>query len=165
MVEDQLIPAIIENQAGGLDVVAGATKSSQAIIDAVADCVAQAGGDPAAFLAKQITKVAGADETYDCDVAVVGCGAAGFVASIAAAKAGAKVVVVEKGASVASVHGIKVSGPFAIGTDVLLSRALINRRERRQIVEEKDVLLKALAEYPIKDGTDAVLAEIEKAQK
>ena len=124
MVEDQLIPAIIENQAGGVDVVAGATKSSQAIIDAVADCVAQAGGDAEAFLAKQITKIAGADETYDCDVAVVGVGAAGFVASIAAAKAGAKVLVVEKGASVASVNGIKVSGPFAIGTDVLLSREI-----------------------------------------
>ncbi|MBR6570787.1 MAG: undecaprenyldiphospho-muramoylpentapeptide beta-N-acetylglucosaminyltransferase [Clostridia bacterium] len=34
-----------------------------------------------------------------------------------------------------------------------------------KLLEEKDVLLKALAEYPIKDGTDAVLAEIEKAQK
>ena len=34
-----------------------------------------------------------------------------------------------------------------------------------KLLEEKDVLLKALAEYPVKDGTDAVLAEIEKAQK
>ena len=135
MVEDQLIPAIIENQAGGIDVVAGATKSSQAIIDAVADCIRQAGGDAEAFLAKQITKIAGADEVYDCDVAVVGCGASGFVASIAAAKAGAKVLVVEKGASVASVNGIKVSGPFAIGTDVLTSREIgsaLTVDERRQ---------------------------------
>jgi len=34
-----------------------------------------------------------------------------------------------------------------------------------KLLNEKDVLLKTLADYPVKDGTDAVLAEIEKAQK
>ena len=33
------------------------------------------------------------------------------------------------------------------------------------LLEEKAVLLKALSEYPVKDGTDAVLREIENAQK
>ena len=121
-VNDQLIPTILENQAGGVDVIAGATKSSRAVIDAVADCVAQAGGDREAFLSKTVTKVAGADEVYDADVAVIGCGAAGFVASIQAAKKGLKVVTIEKGASVASVNGIKVSGPFAVGTEVLKNK-------------------------------------------
>ena len=122
MVENQLIPAIIENQAGGVDVIAGATNSSKAVIQAVADCVAQAGGDRDAFLAKQITHVAGADETYDADIAVIGVGASGFVAALTAAKAGAKVIAVEKGASVASVNGIKVSGPFAVETEVLKNK-------------------------------------------
>ena len=121
-VNDQLIPTILENQAGGVDVIAGATKSSRAVIDAVADCVAQAGGDREAFLSKTVTKVAGADEVYDADVAVIGCGAAGFVASIQAAKQGLKVVTIEKGASVASVNGIKVSGPFAVETEVLKNK-------------------------------------------
>ncbi len=34
-----------------------------------------------------------------------------------------------------------------------------------KLLEEKDVLLKALAEYPVKDGTDAVLRLIAEAQK
>ena len=34
-----------------------------------------------------------------------------------------------------------------------------------QLLNEKDVLLKALHDYPVKDGTDAVLAEIQNAQK
>ena len=33
------------------------------------------------------------------------------------------------------------------------------------LLKEKDVLLKALAEYPVKDGTDAVLKLIEEARK
>ena len=121
-VQDQLIPAIIEHQAGGLDAVTGATNSSRAVKEAIADCVAQAGGDREAWLAKTITVEAGADETYDVDVAVIGCGAAGFMASITAGQQGKKVLTLEKAGSVAGVNGIKVSGPFAVDTSVLHAR-------------------------------------------
>ncbi len=53
-VRDQLIPAIIENQAGGLDAITGATNSSRAVKEAIADCVAQAGGDKQAWLKSMI---------------------------------------------------------------------------------------------------------------
>ena len=119
MVQDQLIPAIIENQAGGLDAITGASNSSRAVKEAIADCVAQAGGDKEAWLAKGITATAGADETYDVDVCVIGCGGSGFMASITAGKKGAKVLTIEKASSVAGVNGIKVSGPFAVRTSVL----------------------------------------------
>jgi fumarate reductase flavoprotein subunit len=122
MVQDELIPSIIENQAGGVDSITGASNSSRAIKEAVADCVAQAGGDKDAFLAKTVEKMASADEEYDADVVVIGVGASGFMASITAAKAGAKVVALEKGSSVAAVNGIKVSGPFAVETDVLKNK-------------------------------------------
>ena len=118
-VEDQLIPAIIKNQAGGLDAITGATNSSKAVKEAIADCVAQAGGDKEAWLAKNITAKAGADEVYDADIAVIGCGAAGFMASIIAGKQGKKVVTLEKAGSVAGVNGIKVSGPFGVHSSVL----------------------------------------------
>ena len=118
-VQDKLIPAIIENQAGGLDGITGASNSSRAVKEAIADCVAQAGGDREAWLAKTITAEAGADETYDVDVCVVGCGGSGFMASITAGKLGAKVLTIEKASSVAGVNGIKVSGPFAVRTSVL----------------------------------------------
>jgi len=62
------------------------------------------------------------DQTLECDVVVVGCGASGFMASITAAKNGAKVITVEKGSAVSTVNGVYVSGPFAVGTDVLKNK-------------------------------------------
>ena len=121
-VQDKLIPAIIENQAGGLDAITGATNSSRAVKEAIADCVAQAGGDRDAWLAKTVTVEAGADETYDVDLCVVGCGASGFMASVTAGQQGKKVLTLEKAGSVAGVNGIKVSGPFAVDTSVLHAR-------------------------------------------
>ena len=118
-VQENLIPSIVENQALGLDGVTGATNSSRAVKEAIADCVKQAGGDPEAWLAKTVEAVAGADETYDVDVCVIGCGGSGFMASITAGKLGAKVLTIEKANSVAGVNGIKVSGPFAVRTSVL----------------------------------------------
>ena len=65
-VENELIPAILDNQAGGVDSITGATNSSRAVKEAIADCVAQAGGDRQAWLAKTVEKTAGAAEEYDC---------------------------------------------------------------------------------------------------
>lgn len=121
-VEEQFIPALVENQAGGVDVVAGASNSSRAIREAVADCIAQAGGDAEGWLAKKVEKVASADESYEADLVIVGVGAAGFMAANVAAKKGLKVIAVEKGGSVAAVNGIKVSGPFAVETEVLKNK-------------------------------------------
>lgn len=42
---EKIPAAIIENQSLGVDTISGATYTSQAILDAVADCVTQAGGD------------------------------------------------------------------------------------------------------------------------
>ena len=121
-VQDQLIPAIVENQALGLDSITGASNSSRAVKEAIADCVAQAGGDPEEWLGRTVEKVAGSDETYDVDICVIGCGGSGFMASISAGKLGAKVLTIEKASSVAGVNGIKVSGPFAVDTSVLHAR-------------------------------------------
>lgn len=121
-VEEKFIPAILEHQAGGIDGISGASNSSRAIREAVADCVKQAGGDADAWLAKTVQKQASADEEYEADIAIVGVGASGFMASNVAAKKGMKVIAVEKGGSVAAVNGIKVSGPFAVETEVLKNK-------------------------------------------
>lgn len=118
-VEQELIPEMIESQAGGIDVISGATYSSNAVKNAVADTVVQAGGDKDAWLARKAQAVAGPDETYTADVVVVGLGGAGFIAANVAAKQGAHVIAIEKGSTVAAVNGIKISGPFAVGTTVL----------------------------------------------
>ena len=121
-VQEKLIPSIVENQALGLDGITGATNSSRAVKEAIADCVKQAGGDADAWLGRTVETVAGADETYDVDVCVIGCGGAGFMASITAGKLGAKVLTIEKASSVAGVNGIKVSGPFGVDSSVLHAR-------------------------------------------
>jgi len=46
---EQLPPSIIEAQALDVDVITGASNTSKAILTAVADAVAQAGGDPQAL--------------------------------------------------------------------------------------------------------------------
>ncbi|MHA7078679.1 FAD-binding protein [Lactobacillus delbrueckii] len=52
----------------------------------------------------------------------MGSGASGFMSAITAAKAGSKVVVLEKAGNLAAVNGVKVSGPFAVNTPVLRER-------------------------------------------
>jgi len=93
----ETIPAwIIENQSLACDAVSGATLTSNAIVNAVADAVAQAGGDAEALKAKAVEKPAPQDETIECDVVIAGAGAAGLSAGIAALEEGANAVILEK---------------------------------------------------------------------
>ena len=61
----------MENQSLAVDTVSGATNSSNAILTAVADCVAQAGGDVEALKAVAVEKapVEDVEATYDVVVA------------------------------------------------------------------------------------------------
>lgn len=86
----------------GVDVVAGATFTSRAVLNAVNDAAAQAGCDVAAlqagakpFAYEAQDKI---EETYD--VVVVGAGGAGLSAGAAAAQNGATVVVLETNAAI-----------------------------------------------------------------
>lgn len=63
-----------------------------------------------------------ADETQEADIVIVGLGASGFMAAIKAAQAGANVIVLEKGVNYTAPNGVYVSGPFAVGTEVLKNK-------------------------------------------
>lgn len=94
------IPAgIVENQSLNIDTIAGATNTSNAILSAVEDCVKQAGGDVEALKNKTTEVVKGEQEEIGCDVVVVGGGAAGTAAALAAVEAGKNVILIEKTAS------------------------------------------------------------------
>lgn len=74
------VPAdIVENQSLNIEAVSGATISRGAILSAVADCVAQAGGDVEALKTKELPAAEkNADSQLETQVLVVGSGIAGL---------------------------------------------------------------------------------------
>lgn len=98
---ERIPAAIVENQSIAVDMVTGATVTSQAIIDAVSNCIAQAGGNIEDF-SKAVAPVEKSTEVVDleCDVVIVGAGGSGIAAAMAANQAGASVIIVEKSANI-----------------------------------------------------------------
>ena len=86
---------IVDAQSVNVDVSAGATLTSNAIIEGVKQALTEAGLNPEDYMeAAKVEKEE--DKTIDKDVVVVGAGGAGMAAAIEAAKGGANVLVVEK---------------------------------------------------------------------
>lgn len=99
--------AIVEGQTLAVDVVAGATYTSYGVIDAVKDCVSQAGGDVEALI-NNIVEKENVEVVETADVVVVGGGAAGMAATLRAQELGKKVILVEKSSYLGG--AISVSG-------------------------------------------------------
>ena len=94
---ERIPAAIVDGQTLAVDTVSGATNSSNAILTAVADCVAQAGGDVEALKTKEAEEdISSEPIDATADVIVVGGGGAGLSAAIAAAEAGSSVILIEK---------------------------------------------------------------------
>ena len=94
---EQIPSEIVEGQTLAVDTVAGATNTSNAIIDAVTDCVEQADGDVEALsVAKEEAPVEKTEEEVSTDVLVVGGGIAGLTSAMKAAELGANVTLIEK---------------------------------------------------------------------
>lgn len=119
---------IVETQSLDVDVVSGATLTSFAVINAVKDCVALAGGDVKA-MSKTAVPVEAVDESFAYDVVVVGAGLAGLCAAMKAAQEGSTVAVVEKqgvlGTAVFS-SGITYIAQDESGIDAMYDKWLAN---------------------------------------
>ncbi len=94
------IPAeILEIQGLGVDVVSGATLTSNAVIEGVKECLKQAGLSEEGInkllsIKKDEEKIE--DQELTADVVVIGAGGAGMAAAVTANQAGKEVIVIEK---------------------------------------------------------------------
>ncbi|MPW24591.1 FAD-binding protein [Alkalibaculum sp. M08DMB] len=103
---------ILEDQTLAVDTVSGATNSSVAILTAVEDAVKQADGDVDALKANGEKANEGVIEKLETDVVVVGAGASGVTAAVAAGDEGAKVILIEKTRTIGGASNLSWAGEF-----------------------------------------------------
>lgn len=95
---EKLPGTIVEKQTLAVDAIAGCTISSKAILAAAEDALRQAGGTDEVIFAKPAEDAEAAqEENIDCNVVIVGAGAAGLSAALSAHENGVEdVLVIEK---------------------------------------------------------------------
>ena len=120
---ERIPAAIVAGQTLAVDTVSGATVTSCAILEAAADCIRQAGGDPETYQGK---KEAAAEEAQDLEtqVLVVGTGIAGMMAALEAADAGAKVIMIDKMPITGGTTRISGGYLITVGTDFTAEGAI-----------------------------------------
>ena len=99
---------IVSANKGTIDVVSGATITSNAVNEALAAALTAAGLDAADFTGTASEGEA-EDTTVEADIVVVGAGGAGMTAAIAAANEGKSVVIVESQAMVGG-NSVRATG-------------------------------------------------------
>ena len=110
-----LVGSVLENQTIAVDSVSGATVTSDAFKAALTDALTQAGADM-----DKMTQPVEEGEleavTLDTDVVVVGAGAAGLSAGLAAVQNGQSVIVLEKMGVVGGASAMAGAGTMATGS-------------------------------------------------
>ncbi len=112
----KLIPQqIIENQSLSVDVMTGATFTSLGLINAIEDCIKQAGGNVSDFQKALAKEKSDEVKQLETDILVIGAGTSGLAASLSAADQGVKVILLEKqsipgGAGILSTGTVQASG-------------------------------------------------------
>ncbi len=116
--------AIVENQSLAVDTVSGATITSDAILKAVADAVAQAGGDVEAL--QNAAAPAGEKEAKElsADVIVVGGGGAGMAAATRLAQLGKSVILVEKSGFLGGAISVSGGNQVVMGSQLQIDNGV-----------------------------------------
>ncbi|MDF2519733.1 MAG: flavocytochrome c [Clostridia bacterium] len=110
---EQLPKSMIAANTADVDVISGATLTSNAIIEAVKDAIKKSG---ITLAAKNASQDGNKVEDTSTDIVIIGSGGAGLTAAIEAATAGAKVIVVEKNSFMGGNTNYATGGMNAAGT-------------------------------------------------
>ncbi|MDF2892467.1 MAG: flavocytochrome c, partial [Clostridia bacterium] len=110
---EQLPKAIIAANTADVDIISGATLTSEAIIEAVKDAITKSG---IALTAKTAAEGSSKVEDAATDIVIIGSGGAGLTAAIEASMDGAKVIVVEKNSFMGGNTNYATGGMNAAGT-------------------------------------------------
>ncbi|MFV0351847.1 MAG: FAD-binding protein [Oscillospiraceae bacterium] len=149
---DRLIPRIVEEQTLGVDAISGATVSSNAIKDAVAQAIDASGGDSTEWYTT-VEKKTDVVTLEDYDVIVVGLGGSGMTAYTSAAQNGATVFGMETAGKIGG-NSATTSGPMAINSQVKMDA----QNNGEKFLEEEDLIADWL-EYCQGDAKEELVRE------
>lgn len=116
-----IIQKVVSEQNLSVDVVTGASRSSEALLRAVGQAVQAAGGDLKFFTHEPVSidpATLPEGEEAQADVVVVGGGASGLAAAAATLESGARVIVLEKAPHTGGSAALSAGIVTAAGTDI-----------------------------------------------
>ena len=116
-----IIQKVVSEQNLSVDVVTGASRSSEALLRAVGQAVQAAGGDLKFFTHEPVSidpATLPEGEEAQADVVVVGGGASGLAAAAAALESGARVIVLEKAPHTGGSAALSAGIVTAASTDI-----------------------------------------------
>ena len=110
---EQLPAAMVAGNTVNVDAVAGATFTSNGVIEAAKAALTAAGLNVDDYMTKA-EAVKAEDAAYEVDVVIVGAGGAGMTSALTAAEKGAKVIIVESQAAVGG-NSVRATGGMNAG--------------------------------------------------
>ncbi|NLC65401.1 MAG: flavocytochrome c [Clostridium sp.] len=146
---------IVNNQSIDVDVVSGATISSYAVINAVKNCLEDAGADLALF-ETPVEEEQDTEDEYSADIIIVGGGGAGLSAAVAATDEGSSVILIEKAGFLGG-NSIVAGGIYNTPDPVLQDYAF---DERSPSLES--LIVEAVSEEPVNDEHKELMETVKK---
>lgn len=123
---DELLAIIVAQNTAQVDVITGATLTSEAIIAAVADAISKSG---ISLTAKAVNVSSTVMVDAETDIVIIGAGGAGLTAAIEATKNGANVIVVEKNAFMGGNTNYATGGMNAANTKLQAEKGVVDSAE------------------------------------
>lgn len=153
---------IVENNSINVDVVAGATMTSNGIINGVKKGIEKAGGKVDDFNTKNLENIEKTEEKLEADVVIAGAGLTGLTTAISAAENGMDVIIVEKmpqaGGSLAMAMGsflnVESEAGSRLGVEVAEENLLDFWHQTAEYGPDK------LEQYPNFDRVNTILGEV-----